>query len=150
IGVDLEDAGLVLDEHEGERLEDTGGAEPDVFGLAGDEVGLEVLGVLAAQGAVDAVGADDQVGVPETEAGEVRVVLDVAMEAQVGAEPGGALLEDLQQLDPGEAGEAVAAGSDGAPLEVDVNVVPAGEAGRDLLERLGVGGLEVAEGLVGE
>ncbi len=50
------------------------------------DVGLELLGVLRPDGAVDAVGGDDQVRVAEPEAREVGIVLHLGLEAQLDAE----------------------------------------------------------------
>ena len=141
---------LVLDEDEGEGVEPPRGAEPDELGLPRDQLRPELRGVPPADRAVDAVGGHHEIGVAEAQTGEVGIVAHLAAEAEVDAEPGGALLEDLQQLHPGDAGEAVAAGGDRPPLEVDVDVVPAREVVGDLLERLRIGGLEVAERLVRE
>ena len=100
--------------------------------------------------AVDAVRGHHQIRVPQPQAGEIGVVPHLAIEAEVGPEPGGAPCKDLQQLHAGDAGEAMAAGGDRPPLEVDVDVVPAGEVVGDLLERFGIGRPEVAERLVRE
>src|SRR5216683_260695 len=104
----------------------------------------------AADGAVHPVGRHDQIGVAEPEGRKAGVVAHLDAETQLDPKSGGSALEDLEQLDAGEPSESMAAGGDRPALEVDVDIVPAGEAGGDLPKRLGVGGLEVAEGLVGE
>lgn len=58
---------LVLDEEESECVERQSGAEPRESGRACVEVGLEVLGVLSPDSAVDAVGCDDEVGGVQSE-----------------------------------------------------------------------------------
>ena len=78
--------------------------------------------------AVDAVRGDDQIGV-----GEFRDVADLAVEDQFDAQIGRAFLQDVEQAPALDAAEAVAARTDRAAVEVDVDVVPVGEAVGDAL-----------------
>ena len=150
VAVRLEDAVRVLDEVEGEGVEGERRAEPDEARRARVEVRAEGGGVAAADGAVDAVGGDHDVGAAEPERVEVAVVAHVGAEAQGDAERRGALLQDAQQRAARDAAEAVAAGGDPTPVDDDVDVVPVGEVGGDRAERRLVGGAEVLERLVGE
>jgi hypothetical protein len=61
IAVDLEEAVPVLLEKERERVEEVGGAEPDVARAALLQRGLESLGVAGAETRRDAVAGDHQV-----------------------------------------------------------------------------------------
>jgi hypothetical protein len=61
-----------------------------------------------------------------------------------------ALLQDAQEIAARDAREAVARGADPLSPEEDVDVGPVREAAGDRSVRLGIGLLEVAEGLVGE
>ena len=136
---------LGLLEDEGERLERLVGAEPDVLVPAQLDARLEGGGVLAPEPAVDAVRGDDQVGV-----GVGVEILDLALELQLDAERARPLLEDVEQALARDAGEAVAAGADDVPLEVDVDVVPVLEAVLDRRGALRVVLPEIVERLVGE
>jgi hypothetical protein len=107
--------------------------------------GCEAVGVGVAQPAVDAVAGDHQVGV-----GEVTLVLELGLEAQVDAELRATPVQQLQQPPARDAGEAVATGGDAAALEVDVDVVPVSELGEDRVGTHRVVGAEVVERLVGE
>ena len=71
-------------------------------------------------------------------------------EVQLHAERGGALLEHVEQRAAAQRREAVAAGGDHLAPVVDVDLGPAGELRRDRGERLGIGGLDALERLVGE
>jgi hypothetical protein len=143
--VHLEDAVLVLHEDEGEGVEQLRRAQPDEAGRAHVQVGAEVGRVLRAEPAVHPVRGDHQV-----HAVQVAVVATSVLEAEVGAEGGGAVAEDLEELDARDAGEAVPARGDGGAAEVDVDVVPVREVVGDLAVRLGIGLAQVAERLVGE
>lgn len=99
-----------------------------------------------AGGAVHPVGGDDQVVV----GGELGGGRGGGAEAEVDAEAGAALVQDLQEPSAAEGGEAVAAGGVGpAPVD-DVDRVPADELAAERPVHLGVGVLDGAEGLVGE
>ncbi len=130
IGVRLEPPPLGFDEDEGEGIEQLVGAEP------GEAVGArldgrqEVIGVACADGAVDAIRRDDQVGV-----GEFGDILDLALEDQFNAQTGRALLQDVEQALAFDAAEAMAAGSDDPALEMDIDVVPMDEIVADVAVR---------------
>ncbi|CAA9300362.1 MAG: hypothetical protein AVDCRST_MAG89-422, partial [uncultured Gemmatimonadetes bacterium] len=130
---------------EGEGVEELAGAEPHESGRPHVQVRPEVLRVLRADPAVHAVGGYDEI-----RAGELRVVRQVVAEAEVGAQRRGALLQDLEELDPRDAAEAVPARGDGGAAEVDVDVVPVREVVGDRPVRLGIGLAQVAERLVAE
>jgi hypothetical protein len=66
------------------------------------------------------------------------------------AEFGGPLLEDVQQVLAGHRREALAADREGVPVELDVDVGPAGEPALHRVVDDGVRVLDAAEGLVGE
>ncbi len=150
VRVHLEDAVRVLDHDEREGVEAARGAEPRVLRLPHVEVGAEVLRVLAADRAVDAVGGDDEIRVAEPEGGEVGVVAHLGLEADVDAHVARALLEDGEQPLARDPAEAVSAGSDRDALEVDVDVVPVGEVVGDRLVGGRIGVAEVLERLIGE
>jgi hypothetical protein len=139
--VDLEDAVLGLGDEELEGVEDEVGAEPHVLGAARVQRRAERGLVRAAHRAVDAVGADDEVGVRE---------VGIRAEVQPHAERVGPPLQGAEQLPPAERREAVAAGGHDLALVVDVDLGPAGEQRGELRERLGVGRLDPLQRLVGE
>ena len=144
VGVRLEPAVVGLLEREGEGVEHLVRPEPDEAAFADLDVGLERGGVFVADKAVDAVGGDDEVGV------DLGVVLDVGLEHEFDAEFLAARLQDVEKPLAADAAEAVAAGGDGAALEVHVDVVPVIERLQNLLGRHRVRGLQIAERLVGE
>jgi hypothetical protein len=86
--------------------------------------------------AVDAVGADDQVGLARHHVDRPGFGLVIDIDAQFG----GALLQDRQQRQAAQAGKTVPAGAHHMPLVVDMDVVPVGE----------VRGNRAVRGLVGE
>src|SRR6267154_1490427 len=120
--------------------------KPDKTVPANLNVGLENCLILPARNRRCAVGGDDQVV-----AGSIVIRIgDFRLEGQLYAEAGCAPLEDLQQSDAGDAAKSVAAGSDPAALEEDVNVVPVAKGPRDFGVGLLVHGPESVHGLVGE
>ena len=141
----LEPAEFRLHEDEGKGFEHAMRAEPDEAVLRHLHRRLELRRVAVAELAVDAIGADDQVGV-----GEVRDVIDLALEHQFHAQCFGAVLQDVEQMLALDAAKTVAAGSDDAALEVDIDVVPMREAVEDFLRALWIGAFQVAQRLVGE
>jgi len=145
VGVQVPDAVLVLAEAVGEARQRHARAEPDeAVGAHLDaraELGLQRV----AHRAVDAVRPDDEVGVAVR--GEPGIL---GLVAHVHAEPRGARLQDLQELQPAEAGEAVPRRLEGVPLVVDVDVVPVGEARRDVAVARLVGLAQVVQRLVRE
>ena len=143
VGVKVPDAVLVLAEAVGESGQRHLRAEPHEPVRAHLDGGAELRLQRVAHRAVDAVGADDQVRVAMR--GEPGVL---GLEAHADAERGGARLQDLQQLEPAEAREAVPGGRERAALVVDVDVVPVGEARRDVAVARLVGLPEVVERVV--
>ena len=127
ISVQVPDAVLVLAEAVGESGQRHLRAEPHESVRAHLDGGAELRLERVAHRAVDAVGTDDQVGVAMR--GEPGIL---GLEADADAERRGALLEDLQQLQPAEAREAVPRRGERPALVVDVDVVPVGEARRDV------------------
>ena len=123
-------------------------AEPDEPALPQVDVRPERRRVLRAHAAVDAVAGDDDVGAELARRG--FVVDDVLLVQQLDAERLATALQDAQQPLAADAAEAVAAGADRPPAEMDVDVVPVVERVGDLARRLRIGGFEVAERLVGE
>src|SRR5260221_373873 len=90
------------------------------------------------------MGGDDAVGVERGDG------LHGGLEHGLHAEWPATVLENVEQALPADAAEAVAAGGDGAALEVDVDVVPVVEGIDDAGVRLVIGLGEVAEGLAGK
>ena len=144
VGVRLEPAVRGLLEGEGEGVEALVRAEPDEAALAQLDLGLEGGGMTRADGAVETIGGDDELRVDPID------FLHVGLEHELHAERLAARLQDVEETPAADAAETVAAGSDGAALEVDVDVVPVMERLDDAGMGLGVGGGEVAEGLAGE
>src|SRR5438552_1890248 len=94
--------GLLKDE--GEGVERPGRAHPGEHVGADVDLRLEVINMLLAKAAVDAVGQDDEVRV-----GEAGLVVDVSLEVQGDAKLACPLLQDQEQLAPRAAAEAVTA-----------------------------------------
>ena len=81
--------------------------------------------VRLADGRVDAIGRDDQVGV-----GELFDTRHVRLEVHLDAQLAGALLQEKQKRAAGAAAKAVAADPEARVLVVDRDVVPIGEVSR--------------------
>ncbi len=145
VRVRLEPAVLRLLEREGERLEQLVGAEPDEAALPQIDVGLVRRRITRAGAASQAVARNDQVGVRIR-----RVGRDVGLEHELDAKRFAARLQDVEQPLAPDAAEPVAARADGAPADVDLDVVPVVERRQDRLRGGLVGLLQVAERLVGE
>jgi len=135
---------LGLFERKSERFEALVRAEPDETAFAHVDVGLIGRRVLVANTAVEAVGGDHKIRV------EPGVVGDIGLEHQLDAERFAACLQDVEQALAPDAAKTMAARPDQAPFEVHGDVVPVIERVEDLLRGFGVGGLQVAERLVGE
>src|SRR5690625_4140640 len=145
VGVRPDPAVLGLLEDEGESLEQLVRAQPDEFVLAGVHGGLEDTIMGSAHPAVDAIGSNDQVRI-----GVEGDVIDLGFEHQVYAQFLGACLQDVEQVLAADPHESVAAGSDGVPLEVDVDIVPVSEVAADFGGAFRIVGLEVSQRFVGE
>ncbi|MDQ0579070.1 hypothetical protein QF030_001248 [Streptomyces rishiriensis] len=139
VAVAPDPAVLGLHEGEGEGVEDLGGAEPDVGVAPRREFGAEVVGVVRAQGTVDTVAGDDQIGVREVLCGDPALVLQPYAER---AGPGG---EDLQQLVPADAVPLVARLTGRQVPYVGDALVPADGLLLDRVRRLGVADAESVE-----
>ena len=145
VGVQVPDPRLVLAEAVGESRQGRPGAEPHEAVRPRLDRRLQMHRELRAHPAVDAVGADDEV--------RAAVRLDsrvLGLEAHPDAERRRAPLQDLQQGETADPGEAVPARPEHVALEVGVDVVPVGEVRRDLAVARLVGAPEVGERLVGE
>lgn len=103
----LKDTVVVLDNVERESVEGVRRSEPHIPRCTRIEMRLEMLGVLAADGAVDSVGGNDQVGVPKPEATEVLSTADVDTEPKLDTELRCSLLKYLKELLPRDAAESV-------------------------------------------
>src|SRR5262245_50112928 len=139
------DAVLVLAKAVGEARERRARTEPDE--PVGPQLGgrLEMLRERLAHPAVDAVGPHDQIGLEVSgDAGVLGLV--VHRDAELRRAP----LQDLEQRQPADAGEPVAARLHHAALVPRVDVVPVGEVGGDVPVARLVGAAEVRERLVRE
>ena len=145
VGVDAPEAVRALLEDEGEGAERKRRAEPHEPVRAPVHVRLEVLGVLGADQAVDAVGGQHQIGVAIR-----REIGDVGLEPQGHAQLGAASLEDVEQGLARHPREPVAGGGQNLALIVDVDVVPVREGAGDRLAGGPVGLDEGVERGVGE
>ncbi len=106
----------------------------------------EDVAVGLADGAVHAVGGDDEVVGPREPVGG----RGLGAEAEVHAEVAAAVVEDAEEAATAEGGEVVPSGGVAdAPVD-DVDVVPADEVRLEGLVDGGVGVFDAAEGFVGE
>ena len=143
--MDLEQThGSVL-EDESEGLERFVGAQPAELALAPVEVGLEVLGELLADQAVDPVGAKNQIGI-----GEFVETLDLMLEIQADIQLVAAVLQDLQEFLARQSCETMAGGDDARALIVGLDLLPVAEVIGDLGKGLLVGLFEIGQGLIRE
>ncbi len=126
IGVGLEPTPLGFDKDKGEGVELLVRAEPGKPVGTHVDGGLEVIGVAAADRTVYAVGCHDQVGI-----GEFSDVVHLALEDQFHAQLRRAVLQDVEQAFALDAAEAMAAGTNDAALEMDVDIVPVDETVAD-------------------
>ena len=122
IGMRDERAPLGLLEDEGEGVERLGRAHPGELVGAQIDLRLEVVDVLVAEAAVDAVGEHDQIGI-----GKAAFVVDIGFEQDRHAEFAGALLQDQQQRPARAAAKTVAADAVHGAAEMHGDVVPIGE-----------------------
>ena len=146
IGVGPDPSGLGLLERESEGVERLGRAEPGEAVGAGFGIDPEMLGIMVAKAAVDAVGADDEVVFgPMLEAG-----FAFAFEVKFDAQFAGALAEDREQALAADADETVPGGAHRVAVNMDLDIVPMGEFVGDDLRRCGVVGGEILDRLVRE
>ncbi len=136
----VEEPVLGLAEGERERVEDVVGSEPDVLRPLGPHLRPEVPE--PPQEAVRTVRADHEV--------RIRQFFHLDPELERHTQLEAPLLQDLEQPLTSDRGERMAARDELAPLEADVDPVPAREGVRDLEVRLGIGVPERAEGLLAE
>ncbi|MCY1222964.1 hypothetical protein D9M72_350730 [compost metagenome] len=148
VGVRLEPAVLGLLEGKGEGVEQLVRAHPDKAALARVDVRLERVGVAGADAAVQAVRGDHQVGLVLHR--QRLVVGHIGLEHQLHAQRFAARLQDIEQALAADADKAMAAGADGAPADVDVDIVPVVEGRVDLGGADRVGFLQVIHGGVRE
>ena len=148
IGVGPDPAVLGLQEGEGEGIEGLVDAEPDELVASAIHIDPEMVGVGLADLRVGAVGGDDQVGT--LEALERIGDLDLVVEVQADPEIFSPALEDIQQLLAADTDKAVAARRDDLALDMHVDIVPVGVFGGHQAGALGIAGLQVAHGLVGQ
>ena len=140
-----EPAPLGLFECKGKGVEALARAEPNVPAGAQIDRRAEVGGVFAAHDAVRAVGDHQHVGVADR-----FVVADLAAEAKVDAQFERARLEDGEQTHAPEAGKALTPRAKPPAPEVDVDRVPVHEGRLDRAVSGGIGGGDVAQGLIRE
>ncbi len=146
VAVQLDDAVLRLGGLEAERVEGEVRGEPDVPAAVRGHAWPEGITVGVTGEAVHPVGGDDQV----VRAGERRGGRSLGPEAELDAERGTPLVQNLQQPTTAEGRETVASRAlDGAAVD-HVDVVPAHELvlQRAVDDRVGV--FDTAERLVGE
>src|SRR5439155_23923324 len=119
-------------------------AEPHELVRPHVDVRQKLRGERIAHPARHAVARDDDVR------GDLRKRAHLVLELDTHVELLRARLQDLQQRAPLDAAEAMAGRTQDLAADVDLDVVPACEARRDLRVGLGVGGREVAERAVAE
>ena len=145
VGVGDERPPLGLLEDEGEGIERPGRAHPRELVGAQIDLGLEMIDILVAEAAVDAVGQHDQIGI-----GEAAFVVDIGFELERHAEFAGALLQDQEQHAARAAAKAVAADPMHGAAEVHGDVVPIGEFLGDAAVARRIVLLEIVERCIGE
>ena len=145
IGVHAPKPVLVLLEDEGEGGKARHGTEPDEAVGTEIDLGLEGIRIDPAQRRVDAVRRHHEVA-----PGEGPRVRELVLEGELDAKCARALLQDVEERLARAAAEAVARRAQDRTLEVDVDVVPMGEAAANLGIALGVRVAEVGERRVGE
>src|SRR6266550_4169323 len=130
----LEHPMLVLGEVEGECVERVGGPEPYEARCPRVEVGLELVSVVAAKSAVDAIGGDDEVSVGKAQCFEIRDVAQLGAESELDTQFGCTCLENVEKLLTSDAAEAVAARGDSPAVDKNVDIVPMREVVGDRAE----------------
>src|SRR5579859_85937 len=142
----VEPAPLGLFEVKGKGIQLHLAAQPYKAVLPHLDVGLEDVLIFLPGHGRDTVGGDHQIIVVGILIGRE----DFSLKNQLYAQPGCASLKDLQQLDPSDAAEAVAAGSELGSLEVNVDVVPVAKCLGNFSVGLFVDTFEAIHGLVGK
>ena len=141
----VEGAEIGRDKRLRQRLERLCGAVPgELVGRMRDRR-AELAFEAAAHQRVQPVGRDDQVV-----AGELIHRLDHGVEPRRDADGADALLQDGQQREPADRGEADAVDLDALAAQIERDVVPALHPGRDRIDRLGIVGAQEFQRLLGE
>ena len=128
VDVCLKPAMLGFLEVKGEGIVKSVCAQPDISVRAGDDVRLEDVLILCSDAGVDPVTGDNQVSV-----WIIQVRVGFGFKHQLDPESLAASLQDVEQLFAADADEPMSPGSDGAPLEQQLNVVPMIECIFDLI-----------------
>jgi glyoxylase-like metal-dependent hydrolase (beta-lactamase superfamily II) len=148
VGVRLVNATVGFREQECEGVEEPRRAEPDVPRGADVDVRLKGRRVLLSDDAVHSVRGHDSIDIMEAQGREVPVVAYIGVKSQLDAKRLRTPLQDVEQRAPRDPAEAVSTGRDDRSLDVDVDVVPAGEVSRDLSVTLLVRDPQVVERLL--
>src|SRR4029077_11179822 len=142
----IEPAPFGFPEVEGKRFEFLLTAEPDKTVIPFLNVRLENAFILPPGDGGSSIGSDDQViGIAK----RVRVG-NFMLEDLLDTEFRGALLQNLQQPNAGNAAEAVPAGGNLSSFEKYVNIVPVAERASDGSVAFGIGLPEIIDGLIGK
>ena len=146
VGMGLEPAVLGLLEGEGEGVKGFVRAQPDKAAIAGVDVGLEHLGIAAADAAVQAVAGNHQVSLVLLR--QRLVVRHIDLEHQLHPQRQTAVLQDVEQVLAPDAAKAVATGAHTTALEKHLDVVPMVERIANQLAGDRVGRAHVVQRLV--
>jgi hypothetical protein len=145
VTVRLEPAVRCLFKKKSERIKNPFCAEPDVLAVARINVWLKLFLVTPADGAVNPVRCNDEIGVRE-----LVVAGCFPAKGDLCAQLFGAIGQDIEEGLPRDATKAVSARADDLACEVDVDIIPAHEMICDLVVGLLIGGAEVIQRAVGE
>lgn len=139
--------GAAIGLHEGlrQRVEPLRGAVPDELVGGVGQRGAEITFEAAADQRVQPVRGNDQIISVELVDG-----LNLRIEARRDADVDRVLLQEPQQLEPPDRGEADPVDGDAVAAEVQRDVLPALHVRRDRVDRLGVVGAQEFQRLVGE
>lgn len=139
----VEGTAVGLDEGLRQRLEALRGAVPDELVRGVGQRGAEIALEGAAYQRVQPVGSDDQI-VPV----ELIDRMNRRVEARGDAGIDRALLQESQELEPADRGEADAVDGHAVAAQVQRDVLPALHVRRDRVDRLGVVGAQEFQGLI--
>ena len=114
-------------EIKGECLVDLVRPQPDIAIGAGDDIGLEDVGVLAADARVHAIAGNHKVGIRI-----VLVALHIGLEHQVNTQLFASCLQDIEQMLAANPHKAMSSGANLAPFEQQLDIVPMVESLLDL------------------